>query len=441
MTNSYTIHGGKPLKGEVVLSGAKNVALKTIIAALMFEGKVILENIPRINDVLDLIELVAAIGGKARISGDNRLEVEGEGLKENKIDLFYGSKIRVSFLFFAPLLMKFGECFVPNPGGCRLGERPINRIVDGMKSLGVKVDYDSKTGYYRAHLESPPKGRYRFSKPTHTGTELLIMIALMTEEEVVIENCATEPEIDDLIVFLNEAGAKVKKDGNKVTVKKSLRLSQKFPFKIISDRNEFVTYASLAIASKGDVTIGDIPKASVESFLEKMKEVGAGVEEKTPSKFRFFYRGDLKPATIITSPHPGFMTDWQPTFAILLTQAKGESIIHERLFENRFSYVEELKKLGAEIEFFEPEVDNPKEFYHFNWESGKEYKQAIKIHGGGRLHNGVLTINDLRAGAALACAALLAPGESIVNGVSQLERGYENFIKKIRALGGDIKTT
>ena len=158
----------------------------TIIAALMFEGKVILENIPRINDVLDLIELVAAIGGKARISGDNRLEVEGEGLKENKIDLFYGSKIRVSFLFFAPLLMKFGECFVPNPGGCRLGERPINRIVDGMKSLGVKVDYDSKTGYYRAHLESPPKGRYRFSKPTHTGTELLIMIALMTEEEVVI---------------------------------------------------------------------------------------------------------------------------------------------------------------------------------------------------------------------------------------------------------------
>lgn len=440
MSDSYYVRGGKPLKGEVFLSGAKNVALKTIIAALMFGSEVVLENIPRINDVLDLIELVKAVGGKADFSENNRLVIDGTGVNKNKIDLFYGSRIRVSFLFFAPLLMKFGECYVPNPGGCRLGERPIDRIIDGMKSLGVKVDYDSKTGYYKARLNSSPRGVYHFPKPSHTGTELLILISLMTDAEVVIENGASEPEIDDLIVFLNEAGAKIKKNGNKITVKKSLPLGQKFPFKIISDRNEFVTYASLAIASKGDVTIGDIPASSVEIFLKKMKEAGAGVEIKSPEKFRFFYLGNLKSVDIETSPHPGFMTDWQPTFAVLLTQAKGTSVIHERLFENRFSYVEELTKLGAEIEFFEPTVKDPKEFYHFNWEEDKEYRQAIKIHGGHPLHNGVLDIKDLRAGAALACAALIASGDSIVNGVSQLERGYENFVAKIRALGGDIKT-
>ena len=439
MSDSYYIRGGKPLKGEIVLSGAKNVALKTIIAALMFESKVELENIPRINDVLDLIELVKAVGGRVNFNEKNSLQIDGSGLKENKIDLFYGSKIRVSFLFFAPLLLKFGECLVPNPGGCRLGARPIDRIVEGMKSLGVKVDYDSKTGYYKAKITTPPAGRYRFPKPSHTGTELLILIALMTDKEVVIENGANEPEIDDLIVFLNEAGARIKKQDDKIIVNKSLPLSQKFPFKIISDRNEFVTYATLAVASKGDVVVGNIPSTSVESFLNKMEEAGSGIDKLPGNKFRFFYKGPVKSVDIETSPHPGFMTDWQPNFAVFLTTASGKSIIHERLFENRFSYVEELKKLGAEIEFFEPSVTNPKGFYHFNWEEGKKYQQAIKIKGGHPLHNGVLTIKDLRAGAALACAALLSSGESIINGVSQLERGYENFVVKIRALGGDIK--
>lgn len=439
MSDSYSIKGGKPLKGEIVLSGAKNVALKTIIAALMFESEAALENIPKINDVFDLTELVKAIGGKAHFTESSRLVVDGRSLKKNKIDLLYGSKIRVSFLFFAPLLLRFGECLVPNPGGCRLGARPIDRIVEGMKSLGVEVDYDSKTGYYKAKIVNPPAGSYRFSKPSHTGTELLILISLMTEGEVVIENAAAEPEIDDLIFFLNEAGAKIKKDGNKIVVNKSLPLRQKFPFRIISDRNEFVTYATLGVASKGDVVIGDIPKAVVHAFLDKMKEAGAGVEKISDGKFRFFYKGAIRAVDVETAPHPGFMTDWQPNFAILLTQATGASVVHERLFENRFSYVEELRKLGAEIEFFDPVVANPKDFYHFNWEEGKEYNQAVRIRGGTKLHNGVLTIKDLRAGAALACAALIATGESIVNGVSQLERGYEAFVEKIRALGGDIK--
>ncbi|MEK7633372.1 MAG: UDP-N-acetylglucosamine 1-carboxyvinyltransferase [Patescibacteria group bacterium] len=439
MTDSYLISGGKSLKGEIILSGAKNVALKTIIAALMFKGDVVLKNIPRINDVLDLIELIKSLGAKAEFKEKNTLVINSGGLKSNRVDLQYGSKIRVSFMLIAPLLHHFGECFVPNPGGCRIGARPIDRIVNGLIALGIKVNYDSKTGYYHVKIIKKPKGNYRFEKPSHTGTELLMMIGLMTDGKVEIDNIANEPEIDDLILYLNAAGANILEEKNKITVSKSPQLKLKEAFTIMSDRNELVTYATLVVASGGDVTIGPINENLITSFLEIMKKAGAGVEEISNFKYRFFYQGKIKPVDIETSPHPGFMTDWQPNWAILMLMANGSSVIHERVFENRFSYVEELNKLGAKINFIDIKVENPEFVYHFNHEKDKTYQQTIKIKGPSELHNAVLNIADLRAGAALACAALLATGESIVNGASILERGYENFVEKIGKLGGEIK--
>lgn len=438
MTDSYLIKGGKPLKGEVILSGAKNVALKTIIAALMFKGDVVLKNIPRINDVLDLIELVKSLGAKAEFREKNTLVINSAGLKNNRVELQYGSKIRVSFMLIAPLLHRFGECFVPNPGGCRIGARPIDRIINGLIALGIKVDYDSETGYYHVKIIKKPKGSYRFEKPSHTGTELLMMVGLMTDKKVEIDNIANEPEIDDLILYLNSAGANIFEEKNRIIASKSPTLKQKDPFTIMSDRNELVTYATLAVASRGDVTIGPINENLITSFLEIIKKAGAGIDEISNFKYRFFYRGEIKPVDIETSPHPGFMTDWQPSWAILMLKANGSSIIHERVFENRFSYVEEIKKLGANIEFIENKIENPEFVYHFNHEKDRIYQQTIKIQGQAELHNAVLNISDLRAGAALACAALLASGESIVNGASILERGYEDFIEKIRKLGGEI---
>ena len=439
MNDSYLIKGGKKLTGDVILSGAKNVALKTIIAALMFKGDVVLNNIPKINDVLDLIELIKSLGAKAEFTDKNTLLINADNLKNNRVELKYGSKIRVSFMLFAPLLNRFGECFVPNPGGCRIGARPIDRIINGLVSLGIKVSYDSETGYYHAKIINKPKGFYHFEKPSHTGTELLMMIGLMTDEKVVIDNIANEPEIDDLILYLNSAGANVIEEKNKITVKKSRELKQRNSFTIMSDRNELVTYATLAVASKGSVTIGPIKEELINSFLTIMKKAGIGIEKIEKDKFKFFYQNKITPVDIETLPHPGFMTDWQPSWAILMTQANGDSIIHERVFENRFSYVEELKKLGARIEFTNIEVTDPENFYHFNYEKGIEYRQTIKIQGGYDLHNAILNISDLRAGAALACAALLASGETVVNGISILERGYENFVEKIGKLGGDIK--
>ncbi len=437
MEDAYLIQGGNKIEGSLKLSGAKNVALKAIIAALLFDSKVILENVPRINDVQELIHLINKLGVKANFTGKNTLEIDGSGLKNNKVDLFNASKIRVSFIFFAPLLYRFGKCFIPNPGGCRIGARPIDRIIDGLNKLGAIVTYNHNTGYYEATLQTKPKGRYRFVKSTHTGTELLILFSVFTQEEVVLENAALEPEIDELIRFLNEGGAKITRNKDQILIRGTDSLKQVKPFSIISDSNEAVTFATLALASKGRITLENPPLALLDAFVQKVSATDSLVE-KDDYKLKFRYNKAIKAVNIETTPYPGFKTDWQPNWAVLMTQAKGDSTILERVFENRFAYVGELEKLGANIEFIKPDVKNPQSFYGFNYEERQNYQQAIRIHGGEHLHGGVLNITDLRAGASLATASLIAEGESIINGVSILERGYEDFVNKVKSLGGNI---
>ncbi len=439
MEDAYIIKGGVPLKGDVKLSGAKNVALKVIISSLLFDGEVFLENIPRINDVHELLHLIRSIGGKAEFTKLNTVVVDGGSIKTNRVDFLHGSKLRVSFMLFAPLLAKFKECYVPNPGGCRIGARPIDRVIDGMKRIGIDISYDSSTGYYHAVIKKKPSGNYRFPKSSHTGTELLMLTALLGESSVTLENAALEPEVDELIRFLNESGAKIKRDGTRIIIFPSGTLHHKGSFKIVSDRNEAVTYATLAIATRGDITITGIPKYLIQTFIDCVKKIGGGFQELKDSSYRFFYYRELVSLDIETAPHPGFMTDWQPSWAVLMTHAKGNSVIHERVFENRFSYVEELRKLGAEIDYVKLPVKNPMEYFFFNFDPSKKYNQAIRVKGPQELHGGVLTIADLRAGATLAIAAFCAKGESVINGASILERGYEDFVEKTRALGGEIK--
>ncbi len=439
MEDAFIIQGGIPLKGEVDLSGAKNVALKVIISALMFDGDVILENIPRINDVFELLHLIRLIGAKAEFTGQNIVTVNANGIHTNIVDLLHGSKIRVSFMLAAPLLYRFQTCKIPNPGGCRIGARPIDRIIQGMSTLGITVSYDSESGYYQITMNKAPQGTYKFEKPSHTGTELLVLIALMGKDTITIENAALEPEIDNLIQFLNESGADIRKNKKDIIVHGAKSLRQNKPYKIITDRNEAITYATLALATKGDVTIKHIPKYCISTFIEYVQKSGASVREIDQQSFRFSSVYELISTSVETQPYPGFMTDWQPNWAVLMTQAKGESVLHERVFENRFSYVEELRKLGADIEYIKIPVKNPMEYFFFNFDPSKKYNQAIKVKGPQKLHGGVITIADLRAGATLAIAAFVAEGESIVNGVSIMERGYEDFVKKTKQLGAHIK--
>lgn len=437
MEDSFYIKGGRPLIGHVQLSGAKNIALKVLTAALLFQGKVVLENIPRIKDIVELLHLFNLLGVKAAFTEKNTVEIDSSTFSSHTVDLLHASKIRASFLLFAPILYRFGEAHIPNPGGCRLGARSIDRIVEGLAGIGIQITYDSATGYYDAKMPQKPQGVYRFQKSTHTGTELMIMMSVFSSGTIRIENAALEPEIDDLIGFLNAGGANIKRVGNDVEIQGVDTLLQKNPYKIAPDRVEAATFAVLAIASHGDITISSLPEAFIKSFVDTIEKTGAGVE-KINDQYRFFYK-PFQSMIIETTPHPGFLTDWQPMCALLMTQASGKSIIHERIFENRFSYVSELRKVGAEIEYVSYPDDTKPEHYFFNYDPEKEYTQTIEVTGPQTLHGGVLTVADLRAGATLAAAALIAEGESYVTGISHLERGYENFVEKVQALGGEIR--
>ena len=437
MEDAYIVHGGNKIEGKITVSGAKNLALKTIIASLLFESPVTLTNVPAINDVHELIHVIKGLGATVTVD-QGTVTIDPTTVTANKPDLLHASMLRASFLLFAPLLHRFQTCFIPNPGGCRIGQRPIDRIVSGMEALGVRTTYHSEDGYYEATLSGSPSGSYRFEKPTHTGTELMIMLAARGTETVTLENAALEPEIDELIRFLNESGASIVRSGGTIEIQGVGVLKQHKEFRIFGDRNEAVTFASMALATGGSIEICDIDKLFMIEFDKRVIEAGASVEY-TDHSIVYRYTQPLKSTSIITAPHPGFMTDWQPNWAVLMTQAEGVSSIHETVFENRFSYVDELRKLSAKIEYAKPDEDADRVIYHFNAGDVRFEQQKIYIHGGQPLHEGVLKIADLRAGATLMIAALLAPGETIISNASILERGYENIVEKITALGGSIK--
>ncbi|MBI2190050.1 MAG: hypothetical protein HYU49_00740 [Candidatus Levybacteria bacterium] len=406
----FIINGGKKLTGAVSVSGAKNVALKALVAACLTEEKLIIHNIPLISDFFVMVDIIKELGGEVSIK-DHTATVQLKRFKKDKISLDKAAEIRTSSMFLAPLLARTGGAIIPNPGGCRIGARPIDRIIKGLREMGVDIIYNSSDGYFHASTKQLEGTKYRFEKNSHTGTETLILAGVLAKGRTILENAAQEPEVDELISLLNLMGAKIKRVGPR----------------------------TIAIITEGDIFIKDIKTQNLRTFLAKLKAAGAGFEEKNGG-LRFYYIGNLTKTDIVTSAYPGFMTDWQGPWAVLMAKANGTSTIHETVYENRFGYVSELKKMGAKITFFNPQIKNPKEVYNFNLEddTGK-YFHGAKIYGSTPLHNGVLTISDLRAGATLVLAALAARGQSIIFGVEHLDRGYENFDKRLRHLGADIK--
>lgn len=439
--DKFIIKGGAPLKGEVSVSGAKNVALKVLLAALLTDEEVIIENIPLITDFYLMIEVIKKLGVETKIFEDkHKIVLKNKGLKEFKIPLEMAARLRTSSMIVAPLLARVGKAQIPNPGGCRIGTRPINRHIDGLERMGVEICYHPDDGYFHAQAKKLKGTTYRFPKNTHTGTETLILAAVLAEGETVLENAAQEPEVDDLIRLLSSMGAQIKRTASREIVVKGVKELHGTRFKMISDRNEVVTFAIAALATKGNLTIHGAKRENLKVFLEKLDEVGAGWEPIDEKTTRFYFKERLRSTDVVTSFHPGFMTDWQAPWAVLMTQAKGVSIIHETIFENRLSYANELKKLGAKIKFFNPKIKNPEECYNFNWEDNQSsYYHAIRIFGPTALHDGVLEVADLRAGATIVLGALVASGESLVFGVSHIDRGYEKIEERLKKLGAKIK--
>ncbi|MSU25835.1 MAG: UDP-N-acetylglucosamine 1-carboxyvinyltransferase [Candidatus Levybacteria bacterium] len=439
--DTFIVHGGKKLKGEISVSGAKNVALKVLVASCLTADTVIIHNIPHISEVSIIINIIKSLGGIVDIDG-HTVSITVASVNNFEVPLDKAAKSRSSSLFIAALLTRFGEAIVPNPGGCRIGARPIDRTVEGLKILGAEIAYHSEDGYFHAKIKNGAtrlRGSiYRFDKNSHTGTETLIIAAVLAEGRTIIENAAAEPEVDELISLLVAMGARIKRTELRTIIIDGVKKLNGASFTIGPDRNEVITLAIAGIITGGDVIIKNVKKQDILEFIKKIEIAGGGCEI-VKNGIRFFSKGPLSPTDITTAPFPGFMTDWQSPWAVLMTQAEGISIIHESVYESRFSYVEELRKMGAQIELFNPEVLNPQKFYNFNLNDDKEDNfHAAKIYGPTILHNSIVTISDLRAGATIVLAALAAKGKSVIFGVDQIDRGYENLEIRLNQLGADI---
>lgn len=436
------IKGGKKLTGSIIVSGAKNVALKAMVAACLTDQEVLIKNVPLISDFMVMVQIIKELGGKVKIV-DHVAHVHMKKFRKEKISLEEAAKIRTSAMFLSPLLARIGRAIIPNPGGCRIGARPIDRTIKGLDRMGYSITYNSKDGFFYLKKKNNFKESeivYRFEKSTHTGTETLIMVAaLLRGCKITLENSAAEPEIDELINLLNQMGAKILRTKERTIVIEGVEKLNGTEFTIGPDRNEIVTLGIAAIITKGDVLVKGSQNVDLSPFIQRLEFTGGGVESQKEG-IRFFYKGELTSVDVETSTYPGFMTDWQGPWAILMTQAKGESVIHETVYENRFGYVGELKKMGANITLFNPIVKNPESVYNFNMsDNNPEYFHAIRLKGPTPLHNAVVKVSDLRAGATLVLAALSATGESVIFGVEHLDRGYEKLEEGLRSLGANIR--
>lgn len=433
----YEIIGGVPLRGKILVAGSKNVALKVIIASLLTREKIVLRNIPDLSDLRVLYELIASFGAKLK-RHHKTVTIEAKNLSPFNISIEKSKKLRASYMLIAPLLTRFDEVRIPNPGGDKIGARPIDRSLNGLKHLGASIK-ECDEGYICAVRNGLRGITHRFEKNTHTGTETLILAAALAKGKTVLENAACEPEVDDLIRFLNSLGANIKRVKERTIVINGVSKLHGGSYKIMPDRNEVVTFAIAAYVTKGDIFIPNAQKEYLTSFLAKLEEANCKWQERRKG-LQFTHSVLPKATKLTTMPHPGFMTDWQGPWTLLMTQAKGNSITHETIYEDRFGYVGQLQKMGARISLFNPEIKNPEKLYNFNRTDNKNGSfHAVKISGPTMLTGTNLTIPDLRAGATLVLAALSAKGKSTLTGVEHIDRGYEDFDIRLKKLGAKIK--
>lgn len=433
---SFRIIGGTPLKGAVRLGGAKNASFKLMIAAACGTGESRLLNMSKIGDVEVTYKTLEAIGVKVSRPGDNTVYIVGNGLSTDTIPRFTGEKTRAATLFAGLLLNKKRRAIIPLPGGCSLGERPVDRHLDGFRAMGATVICDDAG----IRMEAPDGLRgasYHFPKKSHTGTEALIIAAVLADGVTTLTNAGLEPEIDDLIAFFNQMGAQIKRDNDTITIK-GVQSLHGATYYVMSDRNEAVSYATMAIATGGDIIVEGARAEHIQAFLTKLDEIG-GRYEIAPYGIRFFADNSLRATDITTAPEPGFMTDWQPLWTTMMTQAEGVSEVVEAVTQHRLAFTDQLNVMGAKIEYFDPTPVNPSEFYEFNVPEKVSYPHAVRITGPTPLHGAHMTVPDLRGGATLVMAAIMAEGESVIDNIELIDRGYENFDARLRNLSANIE--
>jgi UDP-N-acetylglucosamine 1-carboxyvinyltransferase len=431
----YVIEGGVPLKGSVKIPGAKNAGFKLMIASLLSDEMSTLSNVPYIRDVVAVKKIIESLGSKVEFS-DDTMQICCK-VSSWKVPEELGVKSRASFMYLPVLLHRFKKGKIYLPVGDRIGERPINWFLQGLEKMGAKIIFGD--GEVEA---AAPQGLagcdYKFPKNSHTGTEALIMAAALAKGKTRLENAAAEPEVEELISFLNKMGAKIKRTKTREIEITGVPSLKGAVYKVMPDRNEVVTFSCMALGTRGEVEVENVRTKDIQAFLKQVRTADGGINQ-NKNVLKVFYENSLKPTKIQTEPHPGFMTDWQSQWMALMTQAKGESIIHETIFENRFSCVQYLSNMGAEIELFNPGVKDPQNFYNFEWnEDTSKQMHAAKVFGPKQLHGSKLAVSDIRAGATLVFAALMAEGKSEIEDIEHIERGYEDLEGRLEKLGAKI---
>jgi UDP-N-acetylglucosamine 1-carboxyvinyltransferase len=437
--SKFIITGGQPLVGAIRLGGAKNASFKIMIASLLLKGRSRLLNLAKIDDVVLTRQIIESLGAKTTPCGERTIFINPNGLKKWKIPAKFGAASRSSLLFIPPLIKHFGKAQIPFPGGDKIGQRPIERHLKGFAALGGEYRFE-KNKIFLSAPHGLKGGRYCFAKNTHTGTENLIMLAVIAQGKTILENAAQETEIDDLIFFLNSAGAKITRlSGRKIRIIGTPNKLFGRTHAIMPDANEAASYACAALITKGDIAVEGAKKKDLKILLEKIDQIGGGFKIYSWG-IRFWWKNNLKATKIVTKPFPGFKTDWQPLWASLATQMIGTSQIIETVYEDRFGFVEPLRKMGAKINFFQPQVINPEKFYNFNYqESDPKLYHGIKVTGPTPLKGAKFKAIDLRHGTTLTIAALAAQGTSQINNAQVINRGYEDLGLKLKELGGNIK--
>ena len=416
--NQYIVNGNQPLFGEITISGAKNAAVAIIPAALMVDGVCRIENIPQISDVTLLFSILDELGAKVRVLNQHAVEIDSRHIHSTKPSPDMVRKIRASYYLIGALLGRFGQASVAMPGGCNFGVRPIDQHVKGFKALGAEVT----EGNYVHAVAKAENGRLQganvYLDVVSVGATMNVMMAAaMAEGTTVIENCAKEPHIVDLANFLNSMGADIKGAGTDSIKIRGVEKLTGGTYCIIPDQIEAGTYMTAVAATGGQLLIKNIIPKHMECISAKLMEMGVYVEEMDDTLL-VRRTGSLQRTNVKTQPYPGFPTDMQPQIAAVLALAQGTSLVTEAVWSNRFRYVDELKRLGAQIQ-----VDG----------------RVAVIEGVDHFEGAPVEACDLRAGAAMVVAALAAHGTTEISHVQYIERGYEDLVGKLRYVGADIR--
>jgi len=430
-----TIHGGRPLRGSIRLKGAKNLVTKAMVAALLGDTPSELRDVPDISDVLVVRGLLEIHGVKVTtLAGGSTLVLDPSGIETAHmadIDAHAGSS-RIPILFCGPLLHRLGEAFIPDLGGCRIGDRPIDYHLQVLRNFGAIVE-KLPSGIRMTAPNGLRGAKVHLEYPSVGATEQVLLTAVRAEGITELKGAAIEPEIMDLINILQKMGAIITVDTDRVIRIEGVDRLTGFSHTALFDRNEAASWAAAALATGGDIFVGGARQAEMLTFLNVFRKVG-GAFDISDDGIRFYHPGgELKPVVIETDVHPGFMTDWQQPLVIALTKAQGISIVHETVYEQRFGFVDALVEMGATIQIHKECLGgHPCRFGQRN------FNHSAVIAGPTTLHGADIEIPDLRGGFSHLIAALTAEGTSTVSNVGMISRGYENFIEKLELLGADF---